>query len=107
MKDAAASTITDDQSKASNTSTPRPWTPNLLIFVVDVSVLSTATVNKELLLAPIMTNFPHIHLKLGTDLDNESCPEVCAIVDTAVALSAGNFHFILATAKKFPHCIAK
>jgi hypothetical protein len=64
MNDTAASTITDDQSKASNASTPRPWTPNLPNFVVDVSVLLTTTENKELLPAPIMTNFPHICLKL-------------------------------------------
>jgi hypothetical protein len=107
MKYVAASTITDDQSKASNASTPKPWTPNLLIFVVDVSVLSTMTANKELLLAPIMTNFLHICLKFETDMDNESCPEVRAIVDTATALSTGNFHFVLAIAKKFPHCFAK
>ncbi len=36
MKDAAASTIIDNHS---NASTPRPRTPNLLIFVVDTSVL--------------------------------------------------------------------
>jgi hypothetical protein len=54
-----------------------------------------------------MTNFPHIRLKLGTDLDNESCPEVRAIVDTAAALSMGNFHFVSATAKKFPQGLAK
>jgi hypothetical protein len=107
MKDVAATTITDNQSKASNASIPRPQTPNLLIFVVDVSVLLTATANKELLLAPIMTNFPHIRLKLGTDLDNESCPEIRTIFCTAAALSTGNFHFVLAIAKKFPHCLAK
>jgi hypothetical protein len=54
-----------------------------------------------------MANFPHICLKLGTNLDNESCPEVCAILDTATALSMGNFHYILATAKTNPHCLAK
>jgi hypothetical protein len=32
----------------------------LLFFVVDVSVFSTPTANRELLPAPIMTNFPHI-----------------------------------------------
>jgi hypothetical protein len=41
------------------------------------------------------------------DLDNASIPEVCAIVDTAAALSTGNFFFVLATAKKFSHCLAK
>ena len=70
-------------------------------------MLLTATANKELLPAPIMTNFPHIRLKLGTGLDNESCPKVSAIIDTATALSTGNFHFVSAIAKKFPHCLAK
>ncbi len=60
MKDTGASTITDNSNQRSNMSTPRPWTPNSLIFVVDMSVLSTVTANKELLLVPIMTNFPHI-----------------------------------------------
>jgi hypothetical protein len=52
MKDAAALTITDNSNQQSNESTPRPWTPNSLIFVVDVSVLSIPTANKELLPAP-------------------------------------------------------
>jgi hypothetical protein len=73
MKDATASTVTDNLNQQSNASTPRTWIHNSLIFVVDLSVLSTMTANKELLPAPIMTNFPHIQLKLGTDLDNESC----------------------------------
>jgi hypothetical protein len=106
MKDAAASTITDDQSKASNASTPGPRTPNLLVFVVDVFVLSTMTANKELLPAHIMTNCPHICLQLGTNLDKESCAEVCAIIDTTAALT-GNFNFVSAIAKNFPHCLAK
>jgi hypothetical protein len=107
MKDEAATTITDDQSKASNVSTLRIRTPNLLIFVVDMSVLLTATANKELFPAPIMTNFPHICLKLGTNLVNESCPEIRAIVDTVAALSTGNFHFVSTIAKIFSHCLAK
>jgi hypothetical protein len=47
MKDAAASTITDDSNQQSNKSSPRPWTSNCLIFVVDVSVLSTATFSRQ------------------------------------------------------------
>jgi hypothetical protein len=70
-------------------------------------VLLTTTANKELLPVPILTNFPHICLNLGTNLENESCPEVHAIVDTAAALSMGNFHFVLSISKKFPHCLAK
>ncbi len=39
-------------------------------------------------------------------MDNESYPEVRAIVDNAAA-STGSLHFVLAIAKKFPHCLAK
>jgi hypothetical protein len=29
------------------------------------------------------------------------------VVDTAAALSTGNFHFVAAVAKQYPHCVAK
>jgi hypothetical protein len=32
---------------------------------------------------------------------------VHCVVDTAAALSTGNFHFVAAVAKRYPHCIAK
>jgi hypothetical protein len=109
-KDIAASTITDDSgggSRSTLSNKGRPWTPNSLIFVVDLAILLTLTSNKELLPTPIVTNFPHIQLKLGCDINNESCPEVCTIINTAAAISTSNFHFIAAIAKKFPHCLAK
>jgi hypothetical protein len=54
-----------------------------------------------------MSNFPHIHLQLGTVLDCPNCPVIWCVVDTAAALSTGNFHFVAAVAKQYPHCIAK
>ncbi len=54
-----------------------------------------------------MPNFPHIQLQLGSALDDPNCPVVCCVVDTAAALSTGNFHFVAAVAKRYPHCIAK
>jgi hypothetical protein len=44
---------------------------------------------------------------LGKKIDYKSCPEFHAIVDTAAALSAGNFHFVSAISKTFSHCLAK
>ena len=29
------------------------------------------------------------------------------MVDTAAALTTGNFHFVAALAKRYPHCVAK
>jgi hypothetical protein len=79
--------------------------PMILIF--DVVVLSSATACCSILPAPIVSNFPHIHLQLGTDLDCPNCPIVRCVVDTVAALSTGNFHFVVAVAKRYPHCVAK
>ena len=78
-----------------------------MIFVADVIVLSSATNSRDILPAPIVSNFPHIHLQLGTDLGCANCPIVRCILDTAAALSTGNFHFVAAIAKQYPHCVAK
>jgi hypothetical protein len=46
--------------------------PMILIF--NVVVLSSATASRSILPAPIVSNFPHIHLQLGTDFDCPNCP---------------------------------
>jgi hypothetical protein len=104
-----ASPITADSSRPSDR--PRDSPPSkqakMTILVVDVSVLSSANHNKSILLAPIMTNFPHIHLQLGTELDCPKCPLLCCVIDMAAALTRGNFHFVAAVVKRYPHCVAK
>jgi len=78
-----------------------------MIFVADVIVLSSASGSRDILPAPIVSNFPHIHLQLGTELGCSNCPIVRCVLDTAAALSTGNFHFVAAIAKQYPHCVAK
>ncbi len=46
-------------------------------------------------------------MQLGTNLGCPNCPVVRCAVDTAAALSTGNFHFVAAVAKQYPHCITK
>ena len=103
------SMITTDFSHASdhqrNSSPPKQ--AKMTILIVDVAVLSSASHTKSILLASIVTNFPHIRLQLGTELDCPRCPVLCCVVDTAAALSMGNFHFVAAIAKRYPHCVAK
>jgi hypothetical protein len=94
-----ASTITNDSSKSGN---GKP-----LILIADVQVLSSATPGKDILPAPIVSNLPHILLKLGTSIDNPDCPSVQCLVDTGTALTTGNFHYVAAIAKRFPQCVAK
>jgi hypothetical protein len=79
----------------------------MIILDIDVPVLLSASLNKRILLAPIMTNFPHIHLQLGMELDYPKCPVLRCVVDTMATLTTGDFHFVVAVAKRYPHCVAK
>ncbi len=78
-----------------------------LIFIINVPVLSAPSPSRNILPAPIVSNFPHICLQLGATLDCPDCPILRCVVDTAAALTTGNFHFVAALAKKYPHCVAK
>ncbi len=78
-----------------------------MILMVVFVVLSTATASCSILLAPMVSNLPHIHLQLGSNLDYPNCPVMQCIVDMAAALSTGNFHFVAAVAKRYPHYVAK
>jgi hypothetical protein len=96
-----ASTITADSSGKSGSSKPP------MILIADVQVLSSANLSKDILPAPIVSNLPHILLQFGTSLGTPDCPSVRCLVDTGAALTTGNFHYVAAIAKHFPHCVAK
>jgi hypothetical protein len=98
-----ASTITNNSAKSGGTKTPK----KPLILIADIHVLSSANLSKDILPAPIISNLPHILLKFGTSLNNPDCPSVRCLVDTGAALTTGNFHYVAAIAKHFPHCVAK
>jgi hypothetical protein len=95
--------ITADSSHRS----PPAKKPHMTILVVDIAVLSSASPLKSILPALIITNFPHIHLQLGSTLDDPACPVIRCVVDNAAALTTGNFHFVAAIAKRYPHTVAK
>jgi hypothetical protein len=80
---------------------------HMTILVIKVLVLLSASPLKNILPALIVANFPHIHIQLGLELDDPSCPVLCCVVDTAAALTTVTFHFVTAIAKRYPHCIAK
>jgi hypothetical protein len=62
-----------------------------IIFVADVVVLSSMSGSRDILPAPIVSNFPHILLQFGTKMGCSNCPVVRFILDTAAALSTGTF----------------
>ena len=86
-----------------------PLLPNKVprILIADIAVLSSASDTKGMLPAPIVSNFPHIQLQIGSSDEGADCPVIRCVVDTAAALTTGNFHFVAAVAKRYPHCVAK
>lgn len=78
-----------------------------MILVVRVAVFASGSGVKPGLPMPIQTQFPHIQLKLATELGGANNPLIRSVLGTAAALSTGNFHYFAKIAKAFPHDVAK
>ena len=77
------------------------------VFLMEVIVMALNQHSKPSLPVQIQQAMPHIELRLGCDHDQSDAPAIRCVIDTATALSTGNFHFWAAIAKRFPHCVAK
>jgi hypothetical protein len=75
-----------------------------IVFLYDAQGFNT-DIHHPVLPVSIQFIMLHIHLQLGTDLNNSR--SICCVVDTATAISTGNYHFFAAIAKWYPQCIAK
>ncbi len=102
-----ASSASDDATWSSPATTPLGSCKKPMILVANVVVLSSASPSNAILPAQIVSNFPHIHLQLNTVLDCPNRPVIWCVINMAAALSTGNFHFVAAVAKQYPHCVAK
>lgn len=72
-----------------------------LILLYDVQCLATQP-SKQTLPVPIQHNFPHMNLTLGHDSNDANNPAIRCVIDTAAALSTGNFYYHAMIAKTFP-----
>ena len=81
--------------------------PGPLVLVVDVTVFASGTPMRKLLPVPIQTNFPHVCLPLGPERDESSGLMMRALVDTAAAVSTGNFYYISTVAKAYPAALSR
>ncbi len=106
VKEAVLASMASDTSTSAAAASP-PGRKKPMILVANVVVLSSASPTRDILPTPIVSNFPHIHLQFGTELGCANCPVIHCVVDTAAELSTGNFHFVAAVAKQYPHCVAK
>ena len=92
------SDVTGSSANATGPSSGGP-----LILMLDVVAFNSQTLPP--LPAPIQTNFPHILLQFGLELDSANCPATYVVVDTAAALSTGSLSHFMTIAKTFPHCV--
>jgi hypothetical protein len=106
VKEAILASMASDTSASAAAASP-PGCKKLMILVAEIFVLSSDSPTCNILPTPILSNFPHIHLQFGTELGCANCPVIHCVVDTAAALSTGNFHFVAAVAKQYAHCVAK
>ena len=101
----------DDSSVASSVTThtnaSRRASQSPLILIVSVDVFNAQTPQLSVIPVPIQTLFPHVNLQLGPTVGCANCPMLRCVIDTAAALTTGNFHFFAKVAKSFPHCVAK
>ncbi len=74
------------------------------LFLYNAQALNT-DIHGPGLPVSIQSIMPHIHLQLGTDMNNNGCPSIRCVVDTAAALCTGNYHFFAAIAKRYPRTI--
>ncbi len=98
VKKAILASMASDMSASAAAASP-PGCKKPIILVAKIVVLSSASPTRDILPAPIVSNFPHFHLQFGTELGCANCPVIRCVVDTAGALSTGNFHFVAAVAK--------
>jgi hypothetical protein len=74
----------------------------------DVSVLTTCiSLMRPIIPVGIQSLMPHIPLLLGQSLDEPDVPMIRCMVDTGAALNNGNYSFVAAIMKRYPHCVAK
>jgi len=103
--------LSSDASTAASTITgvtvPSGHSVVFLLSVPEpVPVLSNAPPARCILPVPVQAAFPHITIQLGRDLGCPKCPLIRCVIDTAAALSTGNFHFFAQIAKAFPHTVS-
>jgi hypothetical protein len=106
MTEAQKTKMRKDVLAATLTSSLASFAGPSVFFIGSVPVLQSAPPARRILPVPVQTAFPHLILQLGLELGCSNCPAICCIVDTAAALTTGNFHFFAQITKAYLHTVA-
>jgi hypothetical protein len=70
-----------------------------------VQVLSAPSACR-ILPVSVQAAFPHLTIQLELTLGCNNCSAIHCVINTAAALTTGNFHFFAQIAKAYPHIVA-
>ena len=77
-----------------------------VVFVVQsVAAVLTAGELRPPMPISIMSNLPHANFSLGPNYETPNCPDVRCAIDTCAGLNTGSFDYLMALAKRYPHCL--
>jgi hypothetical protein len=77
-----------------------------VFFMSSVVQVFSAVPTRRILPVHVQAAFPHLTIHLGSTLGCNNCPAICCVIDTAAALTTGNFHFFAQIDKAYPHTVA-
>jgi hypothetical protein len=80
---------------------------NRVVFVVQACVTNAGGDLRLPMPIQIMNILPHVLMPLGATLETPNCPEINCAVDTCAGLNTGSYAYLMALAKKYPHCLYK
>ncbi len=91
------SSITGVTGSTSAATLAKIATAKCVLFLYDTQALNM-DIHCPVLLVSIQSIMSHIHLQLGTNLNNSGSPSICCVVDTTATLCTDNYHFFAAIA---------
>jgi len=74
-----------------------------VVFVAQVMVNSSEM--RQPMPVAVSQSMPHMLLGLGPTAETPNCPDIRCAVDTCAGLNTGSYRYLMALARKFPHCL--
>ena len=124
IKDAADAKIAELRAKRkrkdSNDKRKKQKTSSNTASTDSTSVVETAPNGRVVFVARVLANsgemrqpmpiavsqtMPHMLLGLGPTEETPNCPDIRCAVDTCAGLNTGSYRYLMALARKFPHCL--
>ena len=94
---------TTNTASGDSTSVAVPSPNGRVVFVA--RVLQNASEMRQPMPVAISQTMPHMLLGLGPTLETPNCPDIRCAIDTCAGLNTGSYRYLMALARKFPHCL--